>query len=287
MLSLLFGAAMSASTASDALQDRAECVAFEWYRGKTSEKGAIIVPVTADGRTMRWQLDTGADVNMTYGDVAERAGLSKAGDKRFRVRQLLIGTTSIVDSLTFIRRDMGSEGGVTGTLGLNSLLGRIAVIDYPKQRFCLFSEANLPEPFWSATFAKAVLRDRKLFLPLQIGRFRSDALLFDTGASEVPLSIDAPLWHRLTGKGSIEAAEKRIHGVAWGAPVTLFGAPASAAMQVGDIDLGAQMLYTERTDDTFAASDYKIDGTIGNAPFWHGIVVLDLTVRMRFGFVKP
>jgi len=236
---------------------------------------------------MRWQLDTGADVNMSYGDVADRAGLSREDSTSFPVRKLQIGTTIISDTLTFIRREMSSDGDVTGTLGLNSLMGRIAIIDYPAQRFCLFDEANLPAPFWSTSYTKAILRDRKFFIPVQVGGFRSDAVLFDTGSSEVPLNIDAPLWVSATGRLSVEQSDKRISGQAWGKKITLFGALASDELHMGEISLGKQIIYTEQTDDTFAKSDYKIDGIMGNAAVWDGVVVLDLTVRTRFGLIKP
>jgi hypothetical protein len=182
---------------------------------------------------------------------------------------------------------MDGDGEVTGTLALNSLLGRIAVIDYPGRRFCLFSEANLPEPFWSANYAKAVLRDRKFFVPVQIGAFRSQAIMFDTGASEVALEVDMPLWRQLTGKASVEQADKRMETLAWGVKGGLFGALASDHMHVGEIDLGRQTVFTEQTENGFAASTYAIDGTMGNAAVWDGIAILDLTVRTRFGLIKP
>jgi hypothetical protein len=287
MLAFLFAAALTVAAASDALDGRRECVAFQWHAGPNSAKGAISIPVVLDGKPMRWQLDTGADVNMSYGDAADRAGLAKPGDSRFPVHQLRIGSTGIPDSLVFPHREMRGDGEVTGTLALNSLLGRIAVIDYPKQRFCLFNEAALPELFWSASYAKAILRDRKFFIPLQIGTFQSQAILFDTGASEVPLSVDPSLWRRLTGKTSIEQAENRLETLAWGVKGTLFGAPASDVMRVGDIDLGRQLLYTEQGEDSFSNAGYAIDGTMGSAALWDRIAILDLTVRTRFGLIQP
>lgn len=247
----------------------------------------MIVPVSVDGKPMRWQLDTGADFNMTYGDVADKAGLSGPDDSRFPVRTLQIGSTKITGSLAFIRREMSSDDGISGTLGLNSLVGRIAVIDYPAQKFCLFTEASFPQALKSATYTKMVLRDRKIFVPIKVGGFNSDAVLFDTGSSEMPLNVDMPIWTRLSGKKSVDRAEKRIEGQAWGVDITLFGAPSAEEMHLGDINLGKQDIYTERTDDTFAAKSYRIDGIMGNASVWEKTVILDLTVRMRFGIVSP
>ncbi len=100
-----------------------------------STKGAIVLPDTVDSKHMRWQLDTGADVNMSYGSVADQAGLRQAKDSQFDVRTLFIDTTSIISSFTFIRHEMGDDDGATGTVGLNSLMGHIAVIDYPAKGF--------------------------------------------------------------------------------------------------------------------------------------------------------
>jgi hypothetical protein len=108
--------------------------------------------------------------------MADQAGLRQAKDSQFNVRTLLIGTTSITNSFIFIRHEMGDDDGVTGTLGLNILIGRIAVIDYPAKSFCLFEDTKLSQLFWSATYINAVLRDRKLFIPVEIGPFKSDAM---------------------------------------------------------------------------------------------------------------
>jgi hypothetical protein len=199
-------ATLSLSPSSAALSVRSECVSFEWKGDGRLTEGAIVLPVTVDSKHVRWQLNTGADVNMSYGSVADQAGLRQAKDSQFDVRTLLVDTASITNSLTFIRHEMGDDDGVTGTVGLNSLMGRITVIDY-QGKFCLFEDTKVPQLFWSATYINAVLRDQKLFIPVEVGPLKSNAILFDTGSGEVPLNVYMPLWHKLTGKASTSAGK--------------------------------------------------------------------------------
>lgn len=98
-------ATLCLSPSSAALSARSECVSFEWKGDGRTTKGAIVLPDTVDGKHMRWQLDTGADVNMSYGSVADQAGLRQEKDSQFDVRTLLIDTTSITNSFTFIRHE--------------------------------------------------------------------------------------------------------------------------------------------------------------------------------------
>jgi len=96
-----------------------------------------------------------------------------------------------------------------------------------------------------------------------------------------------PLWHKINGKASTSQSDRRIDGQAWGKTITLFGTVSSDYMRLGTINLGKQIVFTEKTSDTFASYDYRIDGIMGNAAVWDGIVILDLSVRTRIGIIRP
>ncbi|RSU49602.1 hypothetical protein BRX43_10495 [Sphingomonas sp. S-NIH.Pt15_0812] len=157
---------------------------------------------------------------------------------------------------------MAADADLRGTLGLPALFGRIAVIDYPNRRFCLFDEADLPPVLARATYVRAMLRGGKFFVPIRSGGFASDTIVFDTGSSEIPLHVDLAVWKRLTGRATADAAPVMLGEGALG-PITVFTNPDAP--------------------ESFADWPMRTEGVLGNASPWGGIVILDLTERMRFG----
>lgn len=58
-------------------------------------------------------------------------------------------------------------------------------------------------------------------------------------------------------------------------------------MLLGKVNLEKPLVFTNAAaPNEFAGWPYRAEGVIGNAPFWNGIVVLDLTVRARLGFAR-
>jgi hypothetical protein len=67
------------AAAARSLDARAECVPFRWEDdGNGNSRAAMSVAVELNGRTMWFQVDTGADTNILYGSVADAAGWAKA-----------------------------------------------------------------------------------------------------------------------------------------------------------------------------------------------------------------
>ncbi len=176
------------TAASKSLDGRTQCVAFQWE--PDGKKIAITIPVQIEGETHRFQLDTGATPNIIYSTIADRAGWSKSTDHSFQPNTLRVADTIIDRPWISISRDMRVTHNISGTLGLWSLIGRITVIDYPGQRVCLFADTDLPQELRTGTFVSATLRNGKLFVPVQVGSFASDNIVFDTGSSEFPLTVD-------------------------------------------------------------------------------------------------
>lgn len=280
-------AAPPLADASASLAKRPECVAFRWLPNDTgSERGGISVPVTVNGRTLPMQLDTGANATSLYGRYPVTAGWTKAGAESFRATRFAVAGRSVDRPLVYVNADMAGEPDLRGTLGLPALLGRIAVIDYPGRRFCLFDDADLPPALATATSVRAMLRGGKVFLPIRSGDFASDTIVFDTGSSEMPLHVDLAMWKRLTGRATTDAAPATIKGLAWGKPFTLAGAPAAAPVMLGEEGLGPVTVFTNPdAPDSFADWPMRTEGVLGNASLWDGIVILDLTAKMRFAWV--
>lgn len=277
----------SLADASAGLAKRPECVAFRWLPNDTgSERGGISVPVEVNGRTLPMQLDTGANVTSLYGRYPVTAGWAKAGAESFRATRFAVAGRAVDRPPVYVNADMAEDADLRGTLGLPALFGRIAVIDYPGRRFCLFDEADLPPVLARAAYARAMLRGGKFFVPIRSGGFASDAIVFDTGSSEMPLHVDLAVWKRLTGRATTDAAPAAIRGLAWGKPFTLAGAPSVAPVTLGEDGLGPITVFTNPdAPESFADWPMRTEGVLGNASLWDGIVILDLTARMRFAWV--
>ena len=277
----------SLADVSASLAGRRECVAFRWLPNDTgSERGGISVPVEVNGRTLPMQLDTGANATSLYGRYPVAAGWAKPGVESFRATRFAVAGRTVDRPQLYVNAEMAGEADLRGTLGLPALFGRIAVIDYPGRRFCLFDEADLPPVLETTSYVRAMLRGGKLFVPIRSGGFASDTIVFDTGSSEMPLHVDLAVWKRLTRRATTDAAPAAIKGLAWGKPFTLAGAPAAAPVMLGEAGLGSITVFTNPdAPDSFADWPMRTEGVLGNASLWDGIVILDLTAKMRFAWV--
>jgi hypothetical protein len=281
-------ASVTLAEASASLVGKSQCIAFTWLpNDKGSPRGGISVPVRINGRIVPLQLDTGANETSLYGGFPVKAGWAAKGTETFRAKTFELARATLDRPQVYLNPDMEEDASLRGTLGLPALMGRITVIDYPKQRFCLFAEADLPVPIQRATFVRAMLRNGKFHVPISTGDFRSDTIVFDTGSSEMPLHVDLAAWKRITRRTTTHDAPATIQGTAWGKPFTLAGAPAAVPVMLGNLSLGTTTVFTNPdAPESFVEWPVPTDGVLGNAPLWDGIVILDLTAKVRFGIIS-
>ncbi|MBH9538613.1 hypothetical protein [Novosphingopyxis sp. YJ-S2-01] len=280
--------ASSLADAQTVLADRSECTTFSWLPNPNGdERGAITVPVSVNGETLNLQLDTGANATILYGSKSEDAGWTSPDAESFRTHQFSIGSTAVDRPAIYLDRNMTAGDEVAGTLGLAELVGRVSVIDYPGRRFCLFADADLPDVLRDIPGVRGTLRNGKLFVPVKVGDVASDAMVFDTGSSELPLWVDLELWQKLTGLDNTTSAPRTFEGSSWGTKITLSGASTKSPVMLGAIALGPQNVFTNAAKpDSFKSWPFRADGVLGNAPLWDGMLVLDLTGRVRLGFTR-
>ena len=278
------------------------CVPFQWVAMPgLSDRYLIRVPVQIAGKQRWYQLDTGAFRSHIYLDSADSAKRSWAMEReegrQFTRAALSVGDVTIPDARLQVHgkrrsrlaQSVGSLLGLPvldGTLGLEAISGRILVIDYPEQRLCLLQPDHFPaELERRAEWVPADMRNNHFFIRPTINGEPSEGLFFDTGASLFPLSVDYMTWKRLTGRTGEEPDNRRLTVNAWGEQVPLIGAPALGAMQVGSVHLDRPMIYYSPTrPDHYAQWAYPVTGTVGNAPFWDHVVIMDAcTGSPRFG----
>ena len=212
--------------------------------------------------------------------------LPNGAERIFRAKTLAIANMIFDRPRVQAAPDMQPDDQVSGTLGLDNLVGKVIVLDYPGHRFCIFQPADVPTSLKAATWADAVLRNAKFLLPLSGSGFSSDAMIFDTGASQFPIVVDLENWAKLTRTKQSSGDDVTIRGGSWGKTVEWKGRLSPGDLGIGPIKLSRPVIYTQPSEPTkFASWPVKIDGLIGNASFYDNVVILDLTEWMRFGVI--
>ncbi len=250
-----------------------QCVDFQWEGGDSDQgREAIALPVTVDGVTSLFMLDTGSDLSMVWGDVA-----GHENDKVYAPGSVMIGQTEVAHPLLYIQRGQTGDYENHGTLGLQALVGKVTVIDYVHHKLCLFDPAAVPDAIKAAQWSDAKLRGMKLWVPLSVGSLSFDDIIFDTGSSRIPLNVDLLNWREMTGLDDPRSAPGREEVNQWGRLYNSYSAPpAEGNMTIGGVQVGALDIFTVPGMPHEFAERYDASGLTGNAPFMNDMVVLDL-----------
>jgi hypothetical protein len=98
--------------------------------------------------------------------------------------------------------------------------------------------------------------------------------------------VDLANWSKISGQTQPDKAPIKREALAWGKSVLFLGAPASSQLRLGNMELEVPIVFTKKdAPNRFANMSYKVDGIMGNAAVWDGIVVLDLTANVQFIFI--
>ncbi len=259
--------------------EKLPCTSFTW----NNEHNVMSVPVSMNAKLFRYQLDTGADEVIPYGR-ADHEGWAKK-HQGTRIPNVSFAGTSFSAIVAYRFPDV-PDVDIQGTIGLDLLMGRVFVIDFPAQRVCLFSRADLPNELdIAADWSPAEVRHGKFFLKLSFDGHPLDGIFYDTGSSPSTLIVDYPLWKTLTKRKS--ATEAQTHGDAesWGKQQHFVGAPAVGALKLGDHTFTNPYVDTRPLKpDDFQQSD-QAQGLLGNDLFMKSIVIMDLGSHAQFGLV--
>jgi hypothetical protein len=261
---------------------------FEWAAAEgISERAAMRVPVLLDGTDVWFQLDTGLDVTLLYGDIAEQRGWDMYGGM-CRVPRFAIGDVDLGPVWIHQRPDTEGSERLRGSIGLDLLIGHLVLIDYPSRRLTLMSAGQAPAWLWQRTnWGPAELRYAKLFVYVTIEGRTLDGVFFDTGSSAFDFTVDFDSWQELTGLAGPEDAPLRWEVNSWGERVTAVGAPAVGPLVAGGVWIPEpRIFYLRERPNMFTKWPFPATGLVGNAPFWDRVIILDLGLRPRFGWVR-
>jgi hypothetical protein len=280
-----------------------EWSSFAW----TSEKEAMYVPVKLEfDKTTYWlQLDTGCKESLVYDVPLRQLTGQTAFQDKYCVLSGEIGNYGFRNERFWIKQHYGEQilssgkHNEIGTLGLDFFMDKILAIDYPNDRFCICkSLTELPEELVKEIeFTRVRIKFGKLFL--EELKFRDKPLrgiFLDTGSSRFTLVLLLKHhWQKLTGKKGNEQDNQYLDVPAWGEKVSIMGAKAKGILKLGDLEIEDPMIYLEPhlPGDgikyflmRIGIRIFKVNGIMGNAPFYDKyIVILDLQ-QNRFGFLK-
>jgi hypothetical protein len=174
-----------------------------------------------------------------------------------------------------------------GTIGIEILLGRSLVLDFPKQRVCLLDEGDVPPDMLNAAdWANAEVSHGKFFIQMELNGKKLDGVFFDTGSSTTQLDLDLAPWKEFTGINNTDKARRHSKFCcSWGKAIESIGAPASGDLKIGQHVFPHPWLTTRLGDPDDYRLHYWGEGSMGNALFLKDIVILDLSAHPRFGII--
>ncbi|MFH1688581.1 MAG: hypothetical protein ABIE70_13815 [bacterium] len=266
--------------------------------GKTHEKVAVLVPIQIEGvaRKLYAQLDTGADVTIFYGyklrgygvpfDSTEVSSLSfrwyGSQDESGPVVNPFIFTWSMGGEIDTTSTAPGDN--IVGTIGLDQVIDKILVLDFPHQRFAVLDDtaavaALIPT---DVAYIDAEIAYNKFYLRLPFGDDTIPAVRYDCGASIATLILPLDYWEWATGL-AIDSPQVAVDSVpSWGKYVTTYTAPSQFSMIFGQVHIERpDMMYIEWPDPSLAN-----EKLLGNAPFYDDYVVVVDCIRSKFGVAR-
>jgi len=286
---------------------------FQWMGatidGRAFDKVAITLPVQISGLRGNFiaQFDLGSDISQLYGntiknyfssrdalfkklDTAHRS-TSDDGSAEYPIKGLKVTTGGYTVPEPYLSDNFGDEVPKdslytssqknVGTIGASFTKNKVLIIDYPNKRMCLLDSVD---SYWSAktTFVDCRMGKGRIQLPVTING-QVNWIMFDTGASLFPLSIDSTLWKKIVDP---HARLDTLHISSWGQIVPCYGAPIISDVYLGTMKMPpAEAWYNQNKRLLEFNRQEGIAGLTGNAYFLHNIIVIDFKNK-RFGVVR-
>ncbi len=270
---------------------------FRWLAadvGSTRlERASLAIPVKIRGLPgdQYFQLDLGATVSYLHGGSVEDLDSTFELPPNGMTVSGTVGGVVVEEEPVEVLRGFratlvkGQRMPVIGTLGLNFFERRTLVLDYPARRFLVLpGNAALPGDLASrVTFIRAVHRNGKLYVPIEVAGVAEEGIFFDSGASSFSLVTSPQEWRRLTGRRGDESSNRRMTVSSWDTDITMVGAPMTGALRVGPVVRRRPTIWFT-ADRRFSFDSWpSTRGLFGNELFVDQFVVVVDLPHGRFG----
>src|SRR5215831_6215709 len=158
LLTATFTMAQATRPAVSALINKLPSARFEWLADPgVSDRASMNVPIELGGRSLNFQLDTGADVTILYGTEEAQKWGWKTGQRSVKVTDIRLGGSKLPSAWCKVDPENHNKDS-SGTVGLDQLIGHVVVIDFPGKRFAVMPRADVPwEIFDRTSFAPGEL----------------------------------------------------------------------------------------------------------------------------------
>jgi len=285
---------------SRAEQDR--FIKFEWAGAEFNKifypKAAILVPVKVGGTAKKLfaQLDTGSNGTFFYGNVMEKRGVKFDSTNRGYVKFSWLGEDEMPEAgrdSAFVSWSLDDsvnlssekpEDNNVGTIGLDEILEKILVLDFPEQKYAIFSDSSeLPAGLKDRLkYVPAVINNARFYVNIVIGNDTLKDIFYDTGASMSTLTLPQEDWRRATGLQGDESEIVRDSVFSWGKKIEVLKASSKGDLQFGSIHIKSPIVeHVEWPDTSF--NNYRL---MGNASFYDEYTVVVDCKYSRMGLAK-
>ena len=275
---------------------------FEWAGAEFNKvfypKAAILVPVKLAGiyKKIFAQLDTGSNGTFFYGKILEKHGLKFDSTNKGYLKFSWLGEDEMPEAgrdSAFVSWSMDDsvnlssekpEDNIVGTIGLDEVLGKILVLDFPEQKYAIFSDSSeIPAGFRDRLkYVPAVIDNARFYVNIVIGEDTLKDIFYDTGSSMSTLTLPLVDWRRATGLQGDEPKIIRDSVPSWGKNVEVLKAFSRGDLQFGSIRIKSPMVeHVEWPDTSF--NNYRL---MGNAPFYDEYTVVVDCKYSRMGIAK-
>ena len=273
---------------------------FVWSSIQTAdakyEKGAILVTVQIAGVKSKLfaQLDTGADATIFYGRILRKMGVdvdsASGGMPPFRWfgHEESSGSweqPAFVDWSMDVEVDsLGPSRPVVGTVGLDKVVGKILVLDFPHRQYAVLTDTGAVSQVVSTPvgYVNAAVSYNKLFVSVVMGPDTIPAVRYDCGASTATLILPLDWWQWATGLKGDEGVVVKDTVQSWGVGVETWTAPAKYDLFFGGVSLKSpRVTFVDWPDPTLRTAKL-----LGNAPFYDDYVVVVDCIRQKLGVAR-
>ena len=242
---------------------------FEWLGeridGISIEKTAMIIPVQIKNDTNHYyfQFDTGANTSSIYTGTENKLNVAYSP-----YATTIFGEVHF-DSLSYMSPYEEQGKLIIGTIGSDVLQDKIVQIDYLNQEIILFEEVD-KSPF--NLYAMSFSYGRPV-ISLRVGK-QDYNFMFDTGSSLFDLWSTKKIWK----KNRSQTANITEHIIwSWGKQNTIFSSPLAEGnhfFECDNIQINT-ISYSSSKQHEKIFKQAKVDGIIGNRPFFDNVILLD------------
>jgi hypothetical protein len=272
---------------------------FEWaaaeISGKVYAKAAILVPVEFQGVSKRFyaQLDTGSDATILYGRCLRKhdVPVDSASDSTssFRWYGHALKASPLQKAMVIdwdMEADTGAasetpEGLIVGTIGLDLIVGKILVLDFPATKYAVLDDTTHLSSVLPADidFVDGAVSYNKFYLSVLLGEDTVQAVRYDCGSSTATLMLPRDWWEWATGYKGTEPEVIRDSVPAWGQYVHCLTAPAKHEMKIGKFRvMNPPVTFVDWPDPSLATGKF-----LGSAAFYDSCIVVVDCIHERFG----